>query len=254
MKVEDRAARLERVRAALEQAETASGLRPVDWRERSAAVARPQASHSKDHSRVEVQPADATWLAVPDALAPLLPHGAVRRGTSMVVGGSTSLLVQLAAALAVDGAWCALVAHPDLGLAAALDAGLDSARCALVPDPGPTAGEVLGAIVDGFDVVVIGECAALNDRDRRALSQRVRHRGAVLLSALPWPGSEVTLTVTRRSGRGLATHGRLVAEELTVTSTGQGLGAGRTRQVAIASGPDDTRLIAPTPELVRRAG
>jgi len=78
----------------------------------------------------------------------------------------------------VDGAWCALVSHPDLGLAAALDAGVDPSRCVMVPDPGSDAGAVLGAVADGFDVVVVGACTALSDRDRRALSQRVRHRGA----------------------------------------------------------------------------
>ncbi|GMA31080.1 hypothetical protein GCM10025875_10720 [Litorihabitans aurantiacus] len=273
---DDRAQRLERVRAALEQAETASGLRPVAWG-RSGVAAAPVVARPEGAERVEAReedevaapsilPSDASWLPAPPALAALLPHGAVRRGSALVVEGSTALLLHLTAALTSDGAWCALVSHPDLGLAAALDTGLDPARCALVPDPGPDAAGVLGALTDGFDVVVVGERVALGERDRRALAQRVRHRGAVLLSARPWPGSEVTLTVTRRAGGGLRTHGRLVSEDLTVTSSGRGLGAGRTRRVQIGRVGGVTGLVElpavlpaapptpPTDLLERRAG
>lgn len=263
---EDRAQRQERVRAALERAETATGLRPVGWGRRgegevhrsgrasvsSAAAAAPDREDAPEEvgeRPLRLAPADASWLPVPAGLAALLPHGAVRRGTSLVVERSTSLLLHLTAALTADGAWCALVSHPDLGLAAALDAGVDPSRCVMVPDPGPDAGAVLGALADGVDVVVVGACTALSDRDRRALSQRVRHRGAVLLSTRPWSGSEITLTVTRRSGEGLGTHGRLVAEDLTVTSSGRGLGAGRTRRVRVGRGDGDARLsLLPAPE------
>lgn len=265
----DRAQRLERVRAALERAETASGLRPVEWdRRRDGEARRAGRASSVAASSVAVlpeqedapqevgerslrlSPADASWLPVPAGLAALLPHGAVRRGTSLVVERSTSLLLHLTAALMADGAWCALVSHPDLGLAAALDVGVDPSRCVMVPDPGPDAGAVLGAVADGFDVVVVGACTALSDRDRRALSQRIRHRGAVLLSTRPWAGSEVTLTVTGRTGEGLGTHGRLVSEDLTVTSSGRGLGAGRTRRVRVGRGDGDARLsLLPAPEI-----
>lgn len=253
----DRAQRQERVRAALERAETATGLRPVGWDRRpgsaSAVAEQPEregAPEEVGERSLRLAPADASWLPVPAGLAALLPHGAVRRGTSLVVERSASLLLHLTAALMADGAWCALVSHPDLGLAAALDAGVDPARCVMVPDPGPDAGAVLGAVADGFDVVVVGACTALSDRDRRALSQRVRHRGAVLLSTRPWSGSEITLTVTGRAGAGLGTHGRLVAEDLTVTSSGRGLGAGRTRRVRVGRGDGDARLtLLPAPEV-----
>jgi hypothetical protein len=258
----DRAQRQERVRAALERAETATGLRPVGWDRRpgsASAVATaeqpereraPEEAEQVGERSLRLAPADASWLPVPAGLAALLPHGAVRRGTSLVVERSASLLLHLTAALMADGAWCAVVSHPDLGLAAALDAGVDPSRCVMVPDPGPDAGAVLGAVADGFDVVVVGACTALSDRDRRALSQRVRHRRAVLLSTRPWSGSEITLTVTGRAGAGLGTHGRLVAEDLTVTSSGRGLGAGRTRRVRVGRGDGDARLtLLPAPEV-----
>lgn len=130
---------------------------------------------------------DGAWLPVPSALAPLLPYGAVRRGSIVEATGSTAVLLHLVASLAGQEAWSAVVARPDLGLAAALAAGIDPSRLVLVPDPGPTAGSVLGALVDGFDVVVLGPCPALSSRERRSIAQRVRHRGAVLLSPHPGP-------------------------------------------------------------------
>ncbi|WP_146197027.1 hypothetical protein [Serinibacter arcticus] len=280
---DDRAQRLQKVQAALERAETATGLRPVGWgrqgvRGGAEAVAAPAQEVSAETfaegfgasgsstSQGALLPADASWLPVTPAIGALLPHGAVRRGTSLVVEGSTALLLHLTASLMADGAWSALVSHPDLGLAAALDAGVDPDRCVMVPDPGPAAAAVLGALTDGFDVVVVGACSALDERDRRAVSQRVRHRGAVLLSTGPWPGSETTLTVEGRTGAGLDSHGRLVAEELVVTSSGRGLGSGRTRRVRVGQDDGATRLTVlphlpgatgprlPRIEIERRAG
>lgn len=262
---QERAQRLERVRAALEKAETATGLRPVGWggpahTSHQGAPASFQEESSDTHVRATL-PADASWLPMPPALAPLVPHGAVRRGSTAVVTGSTSLMLHTAAALMTDGGWCALVSYPDLGLAAALDAGIDPARCVVVPTPGPDAAAVLAAVTDGFDVVVVGPCSALNERDRRSISQRVRHRGAVLLSNRPWPGSELTLTVTARAGRGLTTRGRLVAEELEVSSTGRGAGAGTARRshvrivrqdgaTHLLTGREDDALAPSRPHLV----
>lgn len=228
----ERVQRLERVRAALEKAETATGLRPVGWGRSDAreATVEPVRPAPEAGSGRQVLPVDTTWIPAPEALATLVPHGAFRRGSTAVVTGSTSLMLHTAAALMTEGAWCALVSYPDLGLAAALDAGIDPARCAVIPRPGPDAAAVLSAVTDGFDVVVVGHCTALNERDRRSISQRVRHRGAVLLSSRPWLGSDVTLTVTSRAGRGLTSRGRLVAEELEVTGTGRGAGGGAPRR------------------------
>ncbi|MEE6273236.1 hypothetical protein [Georgenia wangjunii] len=132
-------------------------------------------------------------LPVPRALLPLFPGGGVRRGSVVQVAGSTSLLLALAAAAAQDGAWSALAAMPDVGLQAAAEAGLALERVVMVPRPGPDAPAVLGALVDGFDILVVGDCRALTDRDRRLLVSRLRTREAVLLSTRPWPGSDLVL-------------------------------------------------------------
>ncbi|WP_163187368.1 hypothetical protein [Cellulosimicrobium sp. SL-1] len=133
---------------------------------------------------------------VHDALAPLLPLGALQRGTVLAVRGSTSLLLALVARPSRAGAWTAAVGFPAVGLLAAADAGADLDRVVLVPRPGPDAALAISALVDGLDVVVVGPDAALTDPDRRRLAARARERGALLVAAGTWPGAHVALTVT----------------------------------------------------------
>ena len=66
-------------------------------------------------------------LPVPEPLAPLVPSGTLRAGSSLAVSGeaSTSLLLSLAVAAIGQDTWCAIAGLPDLGLRSALDAGLD---------------------------------------------------------------------------------------------------------------------------------
>ncbi len=139
---------------------------------------------------------DERWWPVHDALAPLLPLGALQRGTVLAVRGSTSLLLALVARPSRAGAWTAAVGFPAVGLLAAADAGADLDRVVLVPRPGPDAALAISALVDGLDVVVVGPDAALTDPDRRRLAARARERGALLVAAGTWPGAHVALTVT----------------------------------------------------------
>ncbi|MGM7421508.1 hypothetical protein [Cellulosimicrobium sp. CpK407] len=140
-------------------------------------------------------PDERVW-PVHDALAPLLPLGALQRGTVLAVRGSTSLLLALVARPSRAGAWTAAVGFPAVGLLAAADAGADLDRVVLVPRPGPDAALAISALVDGLDVVVVGPDAALTDPDRRRLAARARERGALLVAAGTWPGAHVALTVT----------------------------------------------------------
>jgi hypothetical protein len=72
--------------------------------------------------RPEVVPA-AAILPVPPVLAGLLPHGGLRRGSTVLVRSSTSLFAVLAEA-STQGTWCALVGMPEVGVVAAAEAGL----------------------------------------------------------------------------------------------------------------------------------
>ncbi|MGW2095226.1 hypothetical protein [Promicromonospora sukumoe] len=130
----------------------------------------------------------ARVLPVHPHLAALLPDGGLRAGTTVVVRGSTSLLLTLLAEASRDGAWTVLVGYPAAGMAAAADAGCDLSRTLVVPLPagsGVDAPAVLAALIDGMDVVVVGPEVALLDQDRRRLTARARDRGTVLVPTTP---------------------------------------------------------------------
>jgi hypothetical protein len=184
---------------------------------------------------MEAATGEGRLLPVPDELADLLPLGGLQRGTAVVVDGSTSLLLALLSEASRTGAWIAMVGFPRLGVLAAAEAGIDLARVALVPSPGPDAAAAVAALLDGIDVVVLGPDAALSDADRRRLTSRARERGSLLLSAQPWAGAHVVLTVREGTWSG-ADHGagRLRRRRLTVTRSGRaGAARGVERQVEL---------------------
>ncbi|MFH5822697.1 hypothetical protein [Georgenia sp. AZ-5] len=292
----DPQARLAAARAALSRAEMAAGLRTRLTRTHASpggagAPAGAPASGAGPHLMTspalaavapvppaspapgpDGDPPDAAegYLPVPGALAPLFPGGALARGSVVQVTGSTSVLLGLAGAASADGAWCALAALPDVGWRAAAAAGVALDRVAVVPRPGPDAAGVVGALVDGFDVLVVGRCPALGERDRRLIGARLRTRGAVLLSTHPWPGAQLVLRAAGQNWDGLGQGwGHLEEQELTVRATGRA-GAARAREVRVHLGrggllaaaqgplvtvadPPGARLLAPDAGSLTRA-
>src|SRR2546423_9390644 len=95
-------------------------------------------------------------LPVRAELRELLPTGGLRRGGTVVVRGSTSLLLTLLAEATTTGSWAAAVSMPHLGLAAAAESGVELSRFALVPSPGAEFAAVTAALLDGLDLVVAG--------------------------------------------------------------------------------------------------
>lgn len=185
-----------------------------------------------------VEPAAAELvLPVAAGLTRLLPSGGLDRGSTVVLDGSTALVLALLAEASRSGSWVGIVGLPRVGVLAAHQLGLDLEKVVLVPAPGPDGPVVVAALLDGVDVVVVGD-VALSDADRRRLSARARERGAVLLSTTPWPGARVVLTVTesRWDGIGLG-HGRLRERRLIVRGGGRGSAArGWRAEVSLAVG------------------
>src|SRR5687768_8677422 len=94
-------------------------------------------------------------------LVPLFPGGGLRRGSTAAIQGSASLLLALLAGASRAGSWCAAVGTPSLGLLAAAEIGVELDRFAFVPNPGPDLAGVVAALVDGMEVVAVGQTGRL---------------------------------------------------------------------------------------------
>ncbi|TDV41399.1 hypothetical protein [Actinophytocola oryzae] len=169
-------------------------------------------------------PADRSrMLPVHPSLTSLFPRGGLRRGSTVVVRGSTSLLFALLAQATETGSWAALVGMPDLGLRAASELGVAVDHLALVRHPGADLPKVIAALLDGMDLVAV-DPARLTDSQIHRLSARARHRGAVLVSTGAWPGADLELTreVAGWSGLGQG-HGTLSSREVRLRVRGRGV-------------------------------
>jgi hypothetical protein len=184
----------------------------------------------------------APRLPVSPALTPVLPDG-LRRGSTVAVCGSVSLLLALLGTASADGAWCALVGMPAISAEAAGEFGIELSRLPLVPCPGSSWVAVVGALLDAVDLVVARVPARLADGDIRRLAARTRTRSAVFVPYLggpeqpagtqQWPHADIRLSVERGSWSGIGCgHGRLQRREVTVTAAGRGLAA-RTRSTGL---------------------
>jgi hypothetical protein len=199
--------------------------------------------------------AGALRLPVLPALEELLPQGLPRGSVVAVesrqgITGGTSLALALAAGAAKAGAWVAIVGMGGLGLVAADGYGLPFERLVIVTSVAPGAADrtaVVSALVDGFDVVVLGPAArgALRRGDARRIQARLRERGSVLIGLggdLPGGSAQVRLAVTSSqwTGLGPTEPGHLRARLATVESTGRGA-ASRLRHTELwLPGPDGT--------------
>lgn len=171
-------------------------------------------------------------LPVHAGLAHLLPHRGLRRGSTVVVRGSTTVLLALLAEATAEGSWAAVVGMPDIGLLAAAELGVAVSRLALVPRPGAELGAVVAALLDGLDVVAVAATGSLTKRAgslttlARRLSARARNRESVLVSFGPWPGADLELDCTGSHWTGLGDgYGHLVEREITITVRGRGMAA-----------------------------
>ena len=178
-------------------------------------------------------------LPVADALRPILPDG-LRRGSTVTVSGSVSLLLALLGAASADGAWCALVGFPRLSAEAAREYGVELTRLALVPAPGSGWTTAVGALLDAVDVVAVRPPVARGQRgqrgstlapgDVRRLAARARSKDAVLVPFVAadtpsaWPGADVRLHAHAGvwSGLGDGGTGRLRHRRVEVSAGGRG--------------------------------
>lgn len=193
------------------------------------AIRKPDGSTAVDWQAVGLRTAPP--LPVASGLTPLLPFG-LRRGSTVSVSGSVSLLLAVLGAASGSGAWCALVGFPQISAEAAREYGIDLTRLALVPAPGEGWPTVVGALLDSLDIVAARppRGRGLAPGDVRRLAARARSKDSVLVPFVPdaagWPGADVRLQAADGTWTGIDQGaGRLRARQVEVTANGRGQAA-----------------------------
>jgi hypothetical protein len=170
-------------------------------------------------------------LPVAAPLEELFPYGGLARG-GIVAVESPAVALALVASASRSGAWCAVTGLPELGLAAAVEAGLDVDRFVVVTPPEEQWATAVAALLDGFPVVLVGAPRGAKAGEARRLSARVREQRGVLVAVGGWPES-VDLKVCLDDSEWVGLHrgyGRLTGRRCRLTSSGRGAAA-RERQV-----------------------
>ncbi|HET6795442.1 MAG TPA: hypothetical protein VFH45_13415 [Acidimicrobiales bacterium] len=194
----------------------------------------------KARARPAVLAGERTLPVLP-GLEPLLPGG-LRRGTVVAVGSeaavsgaSFALALALAAGPSGAGSWVAALGLEDLGAGAAEAVGVDLARLALVPDPGPRRAEVAALLIDAVDLVLLRPGSPMRAQEGRRLAARARQRGAVLVVVgRPWPeGCDLALTATVERWEGLGEGHGYLTRRLVEVSAGGRRSAGRPRRARL---------------------
>jgi len=193
-------------------------------------------------------------LPVHPALGSVLPGG-LRRGSTVTVSGSVSLLLALLGTASQNGAWCALVGFPLISAQAADEYGVDLSRLAIVPADGLNTAvsgwtTAVGALLDAVDVVA-ARPPRLVPGDVRRLTSRARTREAVLVPYLmgtsEWPGADVRLNARSGEWSGIGEgYGRLRSRRVEVRAEGKGAAA-RPRKAELWLPADSGGVATATP-------
>jgi hypothetical protein len=199
-----------------------------------------------DAFRLE-SPSERDVVPVLPALRPVIPGGGLRRGS--VVGldgpGAASLGLVLAAGVTGDdgaigdegGGWCGVVGVPDFGVVAAAGMGAVPERLLLVDEPGDRWPDVVAALIEAVDLVLVRPPEFPSPAAVRRLSALARKHGCVLsltgAFAREWPGTRLRLRVDDPVWEGLGDgHGVLRGRRVQVTAEGRDA-PGRGRRAAM---------------------
>ena len=118
--------------------------------------------------------------------------------------GATSLALALISAASQDGSWSAVIGLPELALVAVQEHGIALDRLALIEVPRwRRAAELVAAIIDGIDLVLLDARVPLTATEIRRVTARLREQGSVLLMVHPGvPDASVVRTATMQSAGG----------------------------------------------------
>ncbi|MBC6459163.1 hypothetical protein [Actinomadura sp. HBU206391] len=191
------------------------------------------------------EPGTKMPVPVPSALEPVLGNG-LRRGWVVSVTGPAagSLGLALMAEASSAGGWCAVVGVPELGVVAAAGMGIEPARLVLVDEPSQRWPEVVAALLEGVEVVLLRPAGRPNPTVVRRLTALARRHGSVLVSAGAWEGAHVRLQVREASWVGVGNgHGHLRGRQALIQAEGRGA-AGPGRQAWVWLPDPDGQITA----------
>jgi hypothetical protein len=193
------------------------------------------------------------------ALRPVLPGGGLRPGSVVGLGGSGSASLGLALVAGVSrhggadgaGGWCGVVGVPDFGVLAAAGMGAAPERLLLADDPGERWPDVVAALAEAVDLVLLRPPERPGAAAVRRLSALARKHGCVLALTGPfagdWAGVRLRLRLDEAVWEGLGDgHGRLAGRRVRVTAEGRDApGAGRSARLWLPAAdgtvvPDET--------------
>lgn len=131
-------------------------------------------------------------LTVPHPLASLLPSRGLERGSVYCLGGDAplSLLAAFVSSATQDGSWLSLVNLQQVGFLALHEYGVALHRTVSVSvERNASWGAVVGALVDGFDLVAVS-APQCSPAEARRITARVKAQSSVLfLIGAPGPFS-----------------------------------------------------------------
>jgi hypothetical protein len=211
-----------------------------------------------------VTPTGDDLVPVLPALRPVIPGGGLRPGWVVSVGGSgtapgaaapgaASLGLALIAGAEGNGGWCAAVGLPDLGVVAAAAMGAAPERLLLVDDPGGRWPDVVAALIDAVDLVLVRPGSRPSPTLTRRLAALARRGRCVLVADGDWGGAQLRLGVAAAEWAGPgAGYGHLTGRRARVVATGRGAaGPGRSAWVWLP-GPDGAVSPAAAPAAAGR--
>lgn len=177
-------------------------------------------------------------------LGEVLPDGGLRRGTVLTLEGATgtgttTLALDLAAAVTATGQWAAMVqlaSAPSagssgassssgasvVGAPAAVEAGVALDRLAVIRHvPRDRWSVVVAALVEGVALVITDLPPHVRLADTRRIVARTRERGSILVALGAWP-ERAAVRLRPRGGTWRMAGGRLDGRDLTVDVEGRG--------------------------------